>query len=506
MSRFKAALLCAVAIAIAAAPAGAQITGHPIEVSGGVGFFHPDVRAQMKDAPAYTGAIAWRWLPVLALEGGVVFSASEADFGSPPGDRSFFQASADVRWHLRPAENRAVPFALAGIGYGRSSAPLPANVNASPGYQETLDGASGTLGFGLLVNVFNQRTYLRLQARDQFFQERGQTEISNHIAVTAGLQYAFGGSARDQDRDGVRDGIDRCPGTPIGARVDANGCPTDADGDGVYDGLDKCEGTRRGCKVDKDGCPTDADGDGVCDGLDRCAGTPAGAKVDSTGCPTDADADSVYDGLDQCPDTPKGCPVDARGCPADADSDGVCDGLDHCPHTPQGLRVYPNGCPIEVTEKEVQLLDTGTIRLANVQFDTGKSILKPASFAVLDSVVVILRQYPTLKIEIGGHTDNVGTAKKNQQLSEDRAKAVHDYLRTKVAGFDSLGYTAKGYGLSKPIAPNSTNVGRGKNRRVEFKVLNTEALRIEREKRRFLQRDETPPPAPTPAPRDTTKR
>ncbi len=233
--------------------------------------------------------------------------------------------------------------------------------------------------------------------------------------------------------------------------------------------------------------------------------------MDAKGCPIDSDGDGVYDGLDQCPNTPKGCTIDAKGCPSDADGDGVCDGLDQCANTPAGLRVTPNGCPIEVNERETQLLDTGTIRLGNILFDTGKATLKPESFAVLDTVGLILQQYPTLKIEVGGHTDNVGTAAKNQVLSEARAKAVFDYLRGKVAGFDSLGYTSKGYGFSRPVAPNSTALGKSKNRRVEFKVLNTEALRIEREKRRYLRKDEgvppvqAPPPMQTPAPVDTTK-
>jgi OOP family OmpA-OmpF porin len=183
----------------------------------------------------------------------------------------------------------------------------------------------------------------------------------------------------------------------------------------------------------------------------------------------------------------------------------VCDGLDQCANTPAGFRVTATGCPIEVSEKETQLLDTGTIRLGSIQFDTGNAVLKPESFAVLDTVALILQQYPTLKIEIGGHTDNRGTAAKNQALSDARAQAVFDYLRGKVVGFDVLGYTSKGYGPSRPVAPNTTDLGRSKNRRVEFKVLNTEALRIEREKRRYLLKDEAVPPVQAPAPADTTR-
>lgn len=88
----------------------------------------------------------------------------------------------------------------------------------------------------------------------------------------------------DSDGDGVPDAADRCPGTPAGARVNAQGCEPDADGDGVVDRLDQCPGTPTGTKVDAQGCELDSDRDGVVDRLDRCPGTRAGAKVDARGC------------------------------------------------------------------------------------------------------------------------------------------------------------------------------------------------------------------------------
>lgn len=90
----------------------------------------------------------------------------------------------------------------------------------------------------------------------------------------------------------------------------------------------------------------DSDGDGVLDDRDRCPGTPAGAQVDADGCPLDSDGDGVYDGLDQCPNTPQGATVDAQGCPLDSDGDGVYDGLDACPDTPSGAKVDSRGCEI----------------------------------------------------------------------------------------------------------------------------------------------------------------
>ncbi len=150
---------------------------------------------------------------------------------------------------------------------------------------------------------------------------------------------------KDSDGDGVADGLDKCPNTPKGAKVDSKGCPIDSDGDGVADGLDKCPGTPKGVKVGADGCPVDSDKDGVFDGTDQCPDTPAGAKVDAKGCPTDADGDGVADGLDKCPGTPKGVKVNAEGCPIDSDGDGVTDDKDKCSDTPRGSSVDAQGCP-----------------------------------------------------------------------------------------------------------------------------------------------------------------
>ena len=483
---------------LSASPAAAQIMGRPFEVSGQAGFNHYDLRAHMQDGPGYGATLGWRAAPWFVLEGQMFFGPSSADT-LPNQDHNFFSTGLDLRLNLRSAESRVVPFVLAGGGYGTS------HTAGSP--PDKLERGTASLGLGALYNLMgNQRTYLRVQIKDHLFKGRDGTEFANHFAASVGLHYIFRGKPRDSDLDSVRDWLDKCATTPIGARVDAQGCPQDADRDSVPDGIDQCDGTPPGCPVDKNGCSTDADGDGVCDGIDTCPDTPKGATVDAKGCPSDPDGDGIMDGVDSCASTPKGCTVDARGCPADADGDGVCDGLDQCPNTPEGLRVDTQGCPIEVSEKEVELLDTGLIRLQNVNFETGKAVLKPESLPVLEDVARILQQYPTLQIEIGGHTDNRGTAEKNEKLSTDRANAVLEHIKQNFPQVASSQFTAKGYGQSRTIAPNTSELGRAKNRRVEFKVLNTSALRVEREKRSFLKKGGGTVPAPSPAPADTTKR
>ena len=107
--------------------------------------------------------------------------------------------------------------------------------------------------------------------------------------------------------------------------------------------------------------------------------------------------------------------------------------------------------------------------LRNIFFDTGKSILRKESTSELERLYKLLIDVPTLKIEISGHTDNVGSAKMNQGLSERRAKAVVDFLVKK--GIEASRLTYKGYGFEQPMATNDTDEGRQLNRRTEFKIV-----------------------------------
>jgi outer membrane protein OmpA-like peptidoglycan-associated protein len=458
-----------------ATPAFAQIGGNPFEVSGQVGESAPDARAHVKSGLAYGGSLGWRAQPWITLEAQTYFAPSKADT-LPEQSHDFFAYGLDGRLNLRGPDSRTMPYLLVGLMAGHST------TTGTP--PDQLVRGAPSLGLGALINLRNQRAYLRLQIRDTFFRQRDAKEFDNDFTLMAGLHWVFGGKERDTDLDGVREWLDQCPGTAIGAKVNAAGCPLDGDGDGVYDGLDKCPDTPKGCKVDKNGCPIDSDGDGVCDGVDQCPDTPKGESVDEKGCPNDTDHDGVSTPTDQCPDTPAGCKVDAKGCPIDSDGDGVCDGLDQCPDTPAGFKVSAQGCPVDVLEKESELLDTGRIRLQNVEFESGKSDLLPQDYAVLDVVGQVFRKWPQLKIEIGGHTDSRGNAKTNQKLSESRAKSVRDYLVTKVPDLKSDQFTVKGYGSSKPVVPNTNEASMAKNRRIEFVVLNRDVLKSEMQRRK----------------------
>lgn len=203
----------------------------------------------------------------------------------------------------------------------------------------------------------------------------------------------------------------------------------------------------------------DSDGDGVLDNLDKCPNTPSGVKVDKDGCPIDSDKDGVPDYLDKCPGTPAGVKVDNAGCPLDTDKDGVLDYLDKCPDTPPGVKVDANGCPFPV-DKPCESFNL------DITFDTNKADIKPEFKDELQKVANFLKKYSKSTAVIEGHTDNVGPAKMNMKLSQRRADSVRAYI-INTFGIAAERISAKGYGLTKPIASNKTAEGKAKNRRTE---------------------------------------
>jgi len=235
--------------------------------------------------------------------------------------------------------------------------------------------------------------------------------------------------------------------------------PTDSDGDGVVDALDRCPATPAGRKVNAEGCELDSDGDGVVDALDRCPATPAGRKVNAEGCELDGDGDGVVDALDRCPATPAGRTVNAEGCELDGDADGIVDAADQCPGTLAGEPVDDKGCTLPKT-----------LKLEGVNFDNDEDVLRPDSLAILEGVAATLKRYPGFKVEVAGHTDSHGSSAHNLDLSNRRAKAVMDYFIAHGIAADRM--SAKGYGETQPIGNNYLEEGRVKNRRVELRTLN----------------------------------
>ena len=283
----------------------------------------------------------------------------------------------------------------------------------------------------------------------------------------------------DSDGDGISDDDDRCvdEAEDRDGFEDEDGCPDpDNDGDGIADDEDDCPDETEDMDgfEDEDGCADlDNDDDGIPDQADDCPKEPEDRNdyEDEDGCPDaelDSDGDEVYDIDDECPN--EAGVEENNGCPpeqTDADGDGIADSEDECPDEP-GLRAN-NGCRPE-ERKAVRKDEKIEIR-EKVYFQYDKAVIKEESFGVLDSVGLILRTNPDIEqVEIQGHTDDVGPSDYNEKLSEQRAKAVRQYLIDN-ADIAPERLEATGFGASKPLVPNNSDTNRAKNRRVEFKIL-----------------------------------
>ncbi|MBK7937008.1 MAG: thrombospondin type 3 repeat-containing protein [Lewinellaceae bacterium] len=412
----------------------------------------------------------------------------------PGVDENKVSTSLDLVFHLGNMRNDAKisPYAFGGAGY----------------FLEDFSNGHLQFPFGAGAN-FRISKFAFINVQGEY--RKATEDLRDNIQIGAGFVYLLHKSdpkpvlPPDKDNDGTADALDKCPDSP--GPASALGCP-DSDGDGLGDAEDDCPRDpgpldTKGCPdYDKDGfpdkddeCPTEAgrwngcpdtDFDGVPDKNDQCpteAGTAANNGCpdvsDSDGdgvpdkddkCPTlagtndgcpDSDGDGVADNLDKCPKVP-GAPQN-NGCPVekDSDGDGVADNIDKCPNTP-GTNF---GCP-EVKQEVKERLAFAT---KAVQFETGRATLKNHSFAILDEIVEIMRQYPDYTLSISGHTDDIGDERDNLRLSESRAKTCYDYFMFRGIKANRLRFA--GFGENRPIAGNDTKDGREQNRRVEFELI-----------------------------------
>ncbi len=248
----------------------------------------------------------------------------------------------------------------------------------------------------------------------------------------------------------------------------------DRDGDGYLDPDDGCPDEPENFNgfEDEDGCPDrpDTDGDGIIDDRDTCVleAEDADGYLDLDGCPeVDNDLDGLLDKDDSCPNDPEDPDgfQDEDGCPdLDNDQDEVPDLTDQCPNEIGSKTKQPLGCPEKpalamITDCEVRITQ-------QIHFEFDKDVIRSVSFPVLDAVVDVLGKNPKVKIEVQGHTDNVGRPAYNLDLSQRRAESVKMYLVSHGVAPDRL--TSRGYGLERPIVSNDTAANRALNRRVQF--------------------------------------
>jgi OmpA-OmpF porin, OOP family len=357
-----------------------------------------------------------------------------------PGDLSYYGIDAVVKYSFQEM---------------LKSKWLDPSLNIGGGYTFLGDASAGTVNGGLGLAIWiTDNVGLTFQStyKHSFDDNRvANMDVPSHMQHFAGLTFKFGG--KDTDGDGIFDKDDACP-EEFGLK-EFQGCP-DSDGDGIADKDDACP-NEAGPK-ELNGCP-DTDGDGIIDSEDDCPTEP-GTKI-MKGCP-DADGDGVADKDDACP-TVAG-PKENKGCPwPDTDGDGVADKDDACPTVPG--TVANKGCP-EVTDDAMKKLNEYG---KTILFNSGKASFQKQTIPVLQAMTAILKEYPTAKFSLEGHTDSDGAEAMNQKLSEDRAAAVKNFLIENGISADRL--SSKGFGESMPVDTNKTAKGKANNRRVEVKLV-----------------------------------
>ncbi len=369
---------------------------------------------------------------------------------------------------------------------------LPISMNEYSGFKTGLASRLGPLSIGItdfrtLFSVGKVRGAefylgLRLPILYSAIKDKDKDKVSDlkdNCISTPGI-WAFKGCP-DTDGDGLMDKEDDCP--EIAGLLEFKGCP-DSDGDKIIDKLDDCPEVAG--LAEFKGCP-DSDSDGIKDSDDACPQN-AGPK-ENQGCP-DKDSDGLFDFIDACPEVagPKennGCPwpdtdgdgildkdddcpllkgpAANMGCPyKDTDGDGLLDKDDDCPNTAGPIE--NKGCPII----EVEIVEVLRTAFDNLEFESGKDIILEVSKVALDELADVLIKKATWKLEISGHTDNIGGENFNLVLSKKRAEALKNYLIFK--GVDTNRLITFYFGETQPLIDNTTLEGRKKNRRVEMKI------------------------------------
>lgn len=258
--------------------------------------------------------------------------------------------------------------------------------------------------------------------------------------VNASIELIGGAEALDTDGDGLSDEREIAE-----HHTDPNN--PDTDGDQLNDGLE--------VRTETNPTRADTDGDSANDGVEDANqdGVPDPGECDPRAA--DTDGGGVPDGFEMQNGT--NCRDRADD---DQDGDGVVNHLDRCPNTPRGEEVDQNGC----------IIMRAQIVLDGITFAFDSAEILPESETTLRRGLQILLDNPDARVEIGGHTDNVGGAGYNNRLSRQRAESVRDWLRDN--GIEANRMTVRGYGMTQPRASNDTEEGRAQNRRIEFRSLN----------------------------------
>ncbi len=357
---------------------------------------------------------------VLELEGKLTISSTAGNASRDSISTPVLGWRANVLLDMVP-DQKLVPFVLVGMG-GET-------VFGENKFMTSPDTDFATYWGGGARYALTDAIDLRGDLRIGFTAAR-EDSLSLLSELHVGISYNFGGSSPEREEEEE-------PATPDAPKS------SDSDHDGIPD--------------DEDACPELAE---IMNGID-----------DKDGCPEiDSDHDGLLGSLDQCPAAAEDIDgfEDDDGCPEpDNDKDGRPDVIDQCPGKPETLNGFEDedGCPDEVPAEVAKF--TGAIK--GIQFKTGSARILRHSRKTLDAAFEVMKQNPSIRIEVSGHTDNKGKDNSNRILSRKRADFVKWYLVDKGINADRV--QTVGHGPDKPTGDNDTRAGRQENRRIEFKLL-----------------------------------
>jgi outer membrane protein OmpA-like peptidoglycan-associated protein len=359
-------------------------------------------------------------------------------------------------------------------------------------------------GFGKKdITGLDAYVLVRIPIAYKRIKDRDSDKVSDHkdqcVKVPGTWEYR---GCPDRDGDHIRDEEDDCPDVPGLAAL--HGCP-DKDGDGVTDLKDDCP-DEIGLAI-FNGCP-DRDSDGVMDRIDDCPDNKG--LVQYNGCP-DTDGDNIMDKVDECP-TVYGI-AELKGCPAaELTYFNVETQVEKVKHV-GGVYSYVSAVETKTAKFKLEGYNTDTLKTVfvtapnlrgknaykeadgffrfakeaevvilkeeekqvmkkafeNLEYKTNSDVILSTSFSSLDELAKLMEMNSTWKLRISGHTDNVGPREANVGLSKRRSESVKTYLMTK--GIASDRFEVLYFGPDKPIAPNNTEDGRARNRRVEMLIV-----------------------------------
>ncbi len=423
----------------ASVQASAEDASAALSLSLNAGGYNFGTSEQLKSSPIYSLKLAYDIIgkdmsDSIGIEAGVSYAPTQSTQAGNAKISSYL-LRIDALYPFQP-RNRIVPYLALGVGGKFLDGPI---TEQSP-----------VLNYGVGIKYYLLE-YLAVRSDIRHLLIFDSDRHKN-FEYSVGLSFALNRNKNiiripviDSDGDGVPDKEDLCPKTPRGVKVDKKGCPLDTDTDGVPDYQDKCSDTPKGTKVDKNGCP---------EVIKSPEKTPEPVAI-TTPVPPVAAVSKAAPVEPIIPAIPQQKVIEVLPIPA----------------------VAPVSVPVAEEKPVVPAAEKKAVIPASVkmifEFDTNSAVVKRKDIETAIKLWASVKMTAHTTVTIEGHADIRGSASYNLKLSRKRAKSIKNFLVTSFA-IDPAKITIQAFGYYQPIAENTTDDGRRKNRRAVAVILEEE--------------------------------